>query len=268
MNSNSNSREIILARLRERLGRGSERGGERGKERDYESDYEPDNAAHQRAVIEDVVGAHLAGPPASSRTWSPDDLLKQFQEKAVALASTVDIVGAWTQIPAAVAQYLEKQDLPRQAVCWPEWAGLDWSSHGIAIEQRPARGDDRVGITGCFAAVAETGTLVLCSGKDTPAATSLLPETHIAIVAASRLVATMEDVWNLLRKGEGGRPGSEQGNDRVRKQWQLPRAVNFVSGPSRTGDIEQTIVLGAHGPYRVHIIVVQSHGMREDTQRC
>ena len=69
---------------------------------------------------------------------------------------------------------------------------------------------------------------------------SLLPETHIAIVAASRLVAGMEDAWNLARAERG----------------ELPRAVNFISGPSRTGDIEQTIVLGAHGPYRVHVVVV------------
>jgi L-lactate dehydrogenase complex protein LldG len=82
---------------------------------------------------------------------------------------------------------------------------------------------------------------MLLSGPDTPASVSLLPETHIAIVPASRIVATMEDAFALLR---AERPGA------------LPRSVNFVSGPSRTGDIEQTIVLGAHGPCRVHIVIV------------
>ena len=69
---------------------------------------------------------------------------------------------------------------------------------------------------------------------------SLLPETHVAIVAAGRIVRGMEEAWQLARTELG----------------ELPRAVNFVSGPSRTGDIELTIVLGAHGPYRVHVVVV------------
>ena len=94
--------------------------------------------------------------------------------------------------------------------------------------------------TGAFAGIAETGTLMTVSGAGTPGSVSLLPETHIALLEAHRIVAHMEDAWNLMR-AELGRP---------------PRAVNFISGPSRTGDIEQTIVIGAHGPYRVHIIVV------------
>ena len=85
---------------------------------------------------------------------------------------------------------------------------------------------------------------MLLSGPDTPATVSLLPETHVAIVAASRIVPAMEDAWRLLRTEGGG----------------LPRAVNFISGPSRTGDIEQTLVLGAHGPYRVHVVLVKAGG--------
>jgi L-lactate dehydrogenase complex protein LldG len=81
---------------------------------------------------------------------------------------------------------------------------------------------------------------MLFSGPHSAATTSLLPETHIAIVHAARIVAGMEEGFALLR--------AEQGS--------LPRAINFVSGPSRTGDIELTIVLGAHGPYRVHLVVV------------
>ena len=100
---------------------------------------------------------------------------------------------------------------------------------------------DLVGVTGCFCATAETGSLVLLSGPETYASAGLLPETHIAIVPASRIVAGQEEAFGLIRAERG----------------ELPRAVNFVSGPSRTGDIEQTIVLGAHGPYRVHVIVVR-----------
>jgi L-lactate dehydrogenase complex protein LldG len=82
--------------------------------------------------------------------------------------------------------------------------------------------------------------LMLLSGPDSNVSASLLPETHIAIVFAPRIVAAMEDAFALARAECG----------------ELPRTVNFISGPSRTGDIEQTIVLGAHGPYRVHVIIV------------
>ena len=91
-----------------------------------------------------------------------------------------------------------------------------------------------------FAALAETGTLMLVSGPDTPATASLLPETHVAIVPAGRIVKRMEEGWALARAELG----------------ELPRAVNFVSGPSRTADIDQTLVLGAHGPYRLHMVIV------------
>src|SRR5262249_52955706 len=117
-----------------------------------------------------------------------------------------------------------------------------WAAAGMSVEARPARDGDLVGITGAFCAIAETGTLVTMSGRATPAAASLLPETHIAVVRASRILKRMEDAWRLLRD-ELGAP---------------PRAVNFISGPSRTADIEQTVTLGAHGPYRVHIIVTLS----------
>jgi L-lactate dehydrogenase complex protein LldG len=92
--------------------------------------------------------------------------------------------------------------------------------------------------------VAETGTLMMLSGPDTPASMHLLPETHVAVVPAERVVAHYEDGFALAR--------AERGT--------LPRATNLVSGPSRTGDIEQTIVLGAHGPYRVHVVIVGSAG--------
>ncbi len=105
--------------------------------------------------------------------------------------------------------------------------------------RRHARGPGPA-ITGDLRTRLRARALMLLSGPATPATTSLLPETHIAVLPLDRLVATMEDAWGLLR-AEGGT---------------MPRAVNFVSGPSRTADIEQTVTLGAHGPYRVHIVIV------------
>ena len=169
-----------------------------------------------------------------------EDLVARFRSRAEASAASVDRVAREAEAPAAVARYLEANALPKSGCVWPSLARLDWSAAGLMLEPRAARGEDLLGVTGVFCALAETGTLVVISGAGTPSSVSLLPETHVALVPLERLVAHMEDVWDLLRAELG----------------QLPRAVNFISGPSRTADIEQTLVLGAHGPYRVHIVLV------------
>jgi L-lactate dehydrogenase complex protein LldG len=164
------------------------------------------------------------------------------------MESTVERIDDRAAIPAAVARYVDALVLPRElemqrsksGVCWPEFADLDWRGAGVAIEPRPTIGRDRLGITGSFCAIAETGTLAFLAGAQTPTASALLVDTHVAVVRRDRVVSGMEEAFALIR--------SEQGR--------LPRAVNFISGPSRTGDIEQTIVLGAHGPFRVHILVL------------
>lgn len=202
------------------------------------------DTAAARAAADAYVAARTQGP----RPRMPDDLVTRFVQRATDMESSVERIGARSDIPACVARYLAALELPpalsrqrsHQGVCWSEFADLDWAGAGLAIEPRPTQGDDRLGITGVFCAIAETGTLVLLAGATTPTATMLLPDTHIAVVPATRIVAGMEEAFALIRAERGV----------------LPRAVNLVSGPSRTGDIEQTIVLGAHGPYRVHILVI------------
>jgi L-lactate dehydrogenase complex protein LldG len=186
---------------------------------------------------------HTPTAPDAPPAWLPPrpsgDLIARFHQQATRLASSVIGPLAPAAVPAAIAGYLARERLPLQAACWPELGGQDWSAAGLSVEPRPATATDLVGITGTFCAIAETGTLMLLSGPQTPASVSLLPETHVAIVPVTSVVATMEDGWARLRAEHG----------------QLPRAVNFVSGPSRTADIEQTVTLGAHGPYRVLIVL-------------
>lgn len=187
----------------------------------------------------DEAVAHIRAHPQGPRPQSGWELAARFSERALTLSTSIDQVGAIGEVPAAIARYLQQHKLPRHAVCWAEFLDLEWQSAGIKVKARGSQGSDLVGITGAFGAIAETGTLMLLSGPRTPATTSLLPETHIAVVRAGRIVRGMEDAWALLRTEHGA----------------LPRAVNFISGPSRTADIEQTLVLGAHGPYRVHIVL-------------
>ncbi len=212
------ARERILALIRERQGK----------------------RAHPGAEEIDAVRSHLAAHPRNAAprdAWEP---LARFRERALLLASTVEDAPDRAAVPARVATYLQEHGLPSKAVCWSELADLDWAAAGVATEARPARGDDLVGITGAFCAISETGTLMMLSGPDTAPTVSLLPETHIAVVRRERVLRSMEDAWTLLREHAAA----------------LPRAVTFISGPSRTADIEQTVTMGAHGPYRVHIILV------------
>ena len=243
--NNKAMREAVLARVRSALGK-------------------TDRTA-ARAQAEAYVAAHAHGP----RPAMPADLVDHFIRRATDMQSSVERIADRGAIAPAVARYLAGLDLapelasqpalgappsalrappsaPRASpsskagVCWPEFADLDWGSVGLSVEARPTTGDDRLGITGTFCAIAETGTLVVLTGADTPTATTLLPETHVAVVRADRIVSGMEEAFDLVRRERG----------------RLPRAVNLISGPSRTGDIEQTIVLGAHGPFRVHILVL------------
>lgn len=217
------ARRSILARIRAAQGRAVT---------------SPTPTPHEREAVADYLARHPQGP----RPALEGDLVARFVEQARTMASTVDEVAQLADVPAAAARYLASLELPTQAVAWQTLESFDWAAAGLSVAFRKPEDRDLVGLTGCFCATAETGTLVLLSGPQTWASGALLPETHIAVVSASRIVAGHEDAFALMRAERG----------------ELPRAVNFVSGPSRTGDIEQTIVLGAHGPYRVHVIVV--HG--------
>ncbi len=201
-------------------------------------------AANKTANIDDVmdgaVADRLGSPPISALPKLDWESEVHFKLRCKESASSLDEIARIEELPSAVNRYLSKNVLPNKAVCWPEFLNLSWAAEGIQMESRGAIGDDKVGLTGSYCAVAETGTLVLLSGPDSHATTSLLPETHIAVVQRSRIVKTMEDAWRLIR----GEVGS------------LPRQVNFISGPSRTADIEMTLVYGAHGPFRVHVIII------------
>jgi L-lactate dehydrogenase complex protein LldG len=212
------ARERMLALIRERQGK----------------------PAQPRPEEIEAVRSHLAAHPRNPAPRDEWDPLTRFRERALSLASTVDEARAQSEVPSLVAAYLQERGLGSRAVCWPALASLDWAACGLEVEACSARGDDMVGITGAFCAIAETGTLMTVSGAGSPPSVSLLPETHIAVIGRDRVLRSMEDAWALLRSDAGA----------------MPRAVGFISGPSRTADIEQTVTLGAHGPYRVHIILV------------
>ncbi|MGB4346082.1 MAG: lactate utilization protein C [Burkholderiaceae bacterium] len=187
------------------------------------------------------VAQYLADHEGGPRPDIGTDLVERFRQQALRTSQTLDEVASLDEVPAAVARYLDGIGVAKTAIAWQTLTALPWQPAGITVAFRPPVNEDLVGITGCFCAVAETGTLMMLSGAQTFASAALLPETHIAIVPMSRIVGAIEDGFALAKAERG----------------ELPRATNFISGPSRTGDIEQTIVLGAHGPYRVHVILLR-----------
>ncbi len=148
-------------------------------------------------------------------------------------------------VPEIVAAYLRGNNLSAEFRTGSDemLAAIPWDKTPSLTRHR-GRGQAGDGVTMSRAstAAAETGTLFLTSGEDNPTTLNFLPDTHMIVIRAGDILGSYEDAWNALRKTFGARA--------------LPRTVNLISGPSRTADINQTIVMGAHGPRRLHVIVV------------
>ncbi len=160
---------------------------------------------------------------------------------------TVTRVSGPEAVPETVADYLAAQNLPSALVMspHPELQAIPWPERPLLeIREGRAEDGDLVSVQHAFAAIAETGTLMLPSGPDRPTTVNLLPDTAIAVLRASRVVGPYEDAWDLLR--------AEHPGDSF-----MPRNVMLVTGPSRSADIEQTLELGAHGPRRLHVILIE-----------
>lgn len=157
---------------------------------------------------------------------------------------TVARVTGADQIPGAVADYLAAQNLPGEFVMapHPELQAIEWSARPLLrIHEGRAQATDLVSVQHGFAGIAETGTLMLPSAPSRPTTLNLLADTEIVVLRADRIVGAYEDAWDLLRAETGA----------------MPRNVMLVTGPSRSADIEQTLELGAHGPRRLHVVLVE-----------
>ncbi len=191
------------------------------------------------------MDTRLANPPRNLipvRAQKPhDQQIELFVQMAQEAAATLDQVATMEQVPAAIASFLEREHLPARIVMAPrrEWATLSWPE-SLCIEQRAAQDGDKTSVGIAFAGIAETGTLVLLSGADSPTTLNFLPDSHIVVLPADQIMGSYEDSWAALRAHRQG----------------MPRTVNFITGPSRSADIEQKLQMGAHGPLRLHIILV------------
>ncbi len=117
------------------------------------------------------------------------------------------------------------------------------NSTAVEVSKGPSAGGDLNALSHAFAAIAETGTLALVSGAENPTTLNFLPDNHIVVVSAGDLAGSTEEAIDKLRV-RYGKDG-------------MPRTLNLITGPSRSADIEQTLILGAHGPRKLHVIIVE-----------
>lgn len=181
--------------------------------------------------------AALSRPAAYARP-AEGDAVDRFIACADAANATVHVLDALADVPASVSKILRARNLAA-AVHIPEDAelgALQWDRVDVS---HAAPGPDDAAVSMAPLGVAETGTLVFPSGKGQPASWHFRPGFEIAVLQVKDIVPDLESVFARLRAGE----------------W--PRTVNLVTGPSRTGDIEQTLELGAHGPKALAILLIR-----------
>jgi L-lactate dehydrogenase complex protein LldG len=199
----------------------------------------------RRNAVNNRLSKHPKGTIPARAQLPQNAQIRLFCEQAEAVQTSTKRVKSYAGVPKAIADYLRAHNLPAEFRM-----GLDkrlndlpWDkARSLEIKTGPSDGEDIIGVSHAYGGIAETGTLLMLSGKDNPTTVNFLPETHIVVVKANDIDGDYESLWSRVRKKFG------RGN--------MPRTVNWITGPSRSGDIQQTLLLGAHGPRSLHIIVV------------
>ncbi len=220
-----NSREAVLANIRRSL-------GVRGDE------------APRKLEVETRLMQAPAGVTPKRGQGDVSTRLAIFKEEAERAQASIAEVAAWTDAPAEIARFLRENNCPATLRMGADerLAAMPWSATSLDILHGASDGRDVNAVSAAFAGIAETGTLALVSGADNPTTLNFLSDNHIVVLSRDAILADYESAFAELR-GAYGKGGA-------------PRTVNFITGPSRSADIEQTLLLGAHGPRRLHIVIV------------
>jgi L-lactate dehydrogenase complex protein LldG len=202
--------------------------------------------APRRQIVQDRIERAPKGTIPVRGQVSGEERMAVFRSQAEGAMATVAEVSTAADVPQAVAEYLRNHNLPAAIRRGddPRLAAMPWDATSLATATGRSEGDDLNAVSHAFGGVAETGTVVMVSGPENPSTLNFLPDNHIVVVSAKDLVGDYEAAWSKVRFAFG--------------KGIMPRTVNFITGPSRSADIEQTLLLGAHGPRRLHIIVVRA----------
>jgi L-lactate dehydrogenase complex protein LldG len=201
--------------------------------------------ATRRKTVADRLAQHPAGIVPARGQLPAQERLALFRTMVEAANGSVEEIADAADVPGAIAALLRRHNLPMalKRGADPRLAALPWErERTLEVSVGPSDGNDLVALSHAFGAAAESGTLMLVSGPDNPTTLNFLPDTHIVVIDANDVAGDYETLWRRLRErfGDGA----------------MPRTVNLITGPSRSADIEQTLILGAHGPRRLHVIVV------------
>jgi L-lactate dehydrogenase complex protein LldG len=224
------SRDAVLGAVRQSLGRGP-------------------LTADARRELDQRIAEHRANLIPARGQGERAEQLALFVEMAEGVSCTVQRLASAAEIPAAVTEYLRGKNLPLELGLAPdpELKALPWGEQPmLALHEGRARNQDLASLTPAFAGIAETGTLMMTSGETHPTTLNFMPDHHIVAMKSSQVVGAYEEAWARLREARGDGDGG----------FTMPRTVNLITGPSRTGDIELTIHLGAHGPRSLHILLI------------
>lgn len=164
-------------------------------------------------------------------------LIDLFCTQARTNAARVDLIPNLSAAQPLIQEHLEQSRLPPSLHLTPELAE-QWPATGLPCSSGTTQGEHRVCVSRAWAATADTGSLILRSGPHNPTRPNFLADLHLVVLSAHRIAADKTTLWRWLAE-----------------EPTLPRAIHFISGPSRTADIEQTIQLGAHGPRQLWILL-------------
>lgn len=200
--------------------------------------------APRRAAVADRLANTPSGVIPARGQGDAAARLATFKAEAERSAATVTAIASAGEIPAEIARFLREHNLAAtlRIGADPRLADLPWGETTLEIDHGASDGHDLNAASVAFAAIAETGTVAMVSGGDNPTTLNFLPDNHVAVLFAADIVGDMESVFARLRTVYGA--------------GQAPRTLNFITGPSRSADIEQTLLFGAHGPRKLHIVLV------------
>ncbi|MHB2266979.1 LutC/YkgG family protein [Aliihoeflea sp. PC F10.4] len=202
-------------------------------------------AGERKSVVEERLRGAPRGIIPERGKLADAARIDLFEAQAQKVFATTERLASHADLPVAVASYLRSKNLPASIRMGEDalLRGADWSSQpALEVRSGPSDGTDETGLSHAFGAIAETGTLVLHSGADNPTTVNFLPEHHLVVVDAKDVAGDLETVLAQIRDKFG--------------KGLMPRTLNMITGPSRSGDIEQKMLLGAHGPRALHVFIV------------
>lgn len=173
---------------------------------------------------------------------SDKELVEEFIKRATLAGAQIIESESMFKVPELVDNWLDLRQLNTIKCATTETINaLKWKNENRERTFGTANIKDKTCLTDAYAAIAETGTIVVISSPETPTLQAFLPDYHLVIVKRSQIVGSYEKTLYKLRK---------------EFKESLPRNVNFITGPSRSADIEQTLLMGAHGPKELILFLV------------